>query len=333
MPIRRRILFGGIVVLACLAAMELTLQAAAWVISQSVSRGETAEGAGIVTILCIGDSHTYGLPLPPEDSYPAQLEAALAARHPERGFQVVNLGIPGLNSGYVLNRLEAQLFQLRPQLVMVWVGINNLWNVAERGTPELEEGVAGAWGSLRRALLKLRLYRLASIAWYSSTGHQYDPEERGGWYAGERSPSAHPLPGEWPGDPAPGLLADLERMAALTRAVDTPIVFVAYPMLGQRSINEVIEEAAGRVGAPLIVTRNDLLRANRKGHGAAELIDHRAGPHPSRLLYAYMVESMLLEVERTLDAWHGLGLRALPPSAGLGGHDGADEVIGLDHEQ
>jgi hypothetical protein len=330
MPLRRRLLFGLVVVLACLVAMELTLQGAAWVVAQNVSRAGSAEVGDAITILCVGDSHTYGLPLPPEESYPAQLEAALAERHPNRRFQVVNLGIPGLTSGFVANRLESQLFQLRPQLVMVWVGINNLWNVAER---ESAARNGGTWDALRRGLLKLRLFRLASIAWFNATGHQYDPEQRGGWYDGERSPSAVPPPGRTLRDHVPGLLADFERMAELTRAVDTPIVFVAYPMRGQMQINRVIEQAAGQVGAPLIDTTRDLARAARDGHGASDLIDHRAGPHPSRLLYAYIVESMLPEVERTLEAWHGIELGAPSPSAAGGGLDRADEALGLDHQQ
>ena len=34
------------------------------------------------------------------------------------------------------------------------------------------------------------------------------------------------------------------------------------------------------------------------------LVDERAGPHPSKLLYAYVVESMLPVLDAVLGAWY-----------------------------
>jgi hypothetical protein len=149
---------------------------------------------------------------------------------------VVNLGIPGLNSTFVANRLERQIFQLRPGLVIVWVGINNLWNAVERQAGSATDDPL-RW---RRPLMRSRLFRLASIAWFNATGHQYDAEGRGGWYEGELPPSGRVADGVEMPDPAPGLARDLTRMVELTRSVDTPILFVAYPMAGQRAISRVI---------------------------------------------------------------------------------------------
>jgi hypothetical protein len=42
------------------------------------------------------------------------------------------------------------------------------------------------------------------------------------------------------------------------------------------------------------------------------LIDERAGPHPSRLLYAYVVEDMVPAVESALAAWHGFAMANSP---------------------
>ena len=180
----------GFALLAVLVCAELFLQAASW-LTRSVGRRDSLEDAvagarNSETILCVGDSHTFGLPLPQEESYPAQLEVVLAQRHPGRDFQVVNLGIPGMNSGYAANRLERQMLQLRPRLVIVWVGINNQWNVAETDRSDAPRALDEA----RRVLLNSRLFRLASIAWFTRASHQYDPEQHGGWYEGEMPPSA-----------------------------------------------------------------------------------------------------------------------------------------------
>ncbi len=106
--------------LVALLAGELFLQAASFIASRAGARGDAAAAdADAITILCVGDSHTYGLPFPAEESYPAQLEARLSERHPTSVFQVVNLGIPGMNSSFLANRLERQMLQLRPRLVLV----------------------------------------------------------------------------------------------------------------------------------------------------------------------------------------------------------------------
>ncbi len=231
--------------------------------------------------------------MPKEESYPAQLEERLAGRHPGRIFQVVNLGIPGMNSSYLANRLERQTLQLRPQLIILWVGINNQWNVAE--TSE------GPGTGLRRVLLHSRLFRLLSIAWYTRTGHQYDPEEHGGWFEGELSPSSRrPEAEAVPADLAPGLAGDLARVVATARALDTPVVFLTYPMRKQRPLNRVIQQAAFELDVPVVDALRDLERAVADGHTIPTLIDTSQGPHPSGLLYGYIVDSLLPLVENAL---------------------------------
>jgi len=292
---------GGLVVGLVLAEIGLQFVgfAARHIMAREASGGADA---AVVTILCVGDSHTYGLPLPEDESYPAQLEVALRALHPEQPFRVVNLGVPSLNSTFVANRLERQIFQLEPQLVIVWVGVNNLWNVVETRQWERPD----RWRALRRVLMHLRLFRLASIAWFNSTGHQYDPGARGGWFEGELQPSGRLPHGAAAPDPAPGLARDLERMTELTRSLEVPILFVGYPMFGQQPISEIIHVTGARLGVGVVDSATAMRRALAEGHGIEALIDRRAGPHPSGLLYGYVVQAMLPMVEDTLAAWHGL---------------------------
>ena len=311
-PLRFKWLLALVALVGSLLAAELTLQIAAAVAGRWASRAAGDVSApDTITVLSVGDSHTFGFPLPPEDAYPAQLEAALAARHPQLDFRVVNLGVPGLNSTFVANRLEGQMFQLRPHLVIVWVGINNVWNAAETGA----EADAQAWRSVREALLGVRLFRLASLVWFSETGHQYDVEGRGGWFKGERPPSELFEEGQEIVDSWGRLGPDLERMIALSHGLDTPILFVTYPLNGAAAINGTIRRVAGQEGVAVIDTRRSLARAAQSGHQRPELIDERAGPHPTRLLYGYVVEDMLPAVEAALSTWHGLPGRADPGAA------------------
>lgn len=51
----------------------------------------------IYRIICIGDSRTFGMEMPYEDSYPAQLERLLNSHGGGRRYEVINAGIPGTN--------------------------------------------------------------------------------------------------------------------------------------------------------------------------------------------------------------------------------------------
>jgi hypothetical protein len=289
----------AIAVVGSFVAMELALQVASLAVRTFAGERRIEEGQGAV-ILCVGDSHTYGLPLPEEESYPSQLQRALDHRHGEGTFRVVNLGIPSVNSDFVLNRLERQIVQLDPVVVVVWVGINNLWNAVELDARVDEP--SPAW--LRWAAWS-RLGRLFSIAFHRGVGHQYDPDVRGGWYDGEAAPSGVAAGRRFLPDPGPGLERDLVAMGELARRHDLPIVFISYPLRSQRAISRSIERAAGRLGAPLVDAALDLERARADGHGRDALIDRRAGPHPSKLLYGYVVESLTLTLEGTVRSWYG----------------------------
>ena len=111
---------------------------------------ELADGSRVV--LCVGDSHTRGRPDP--DNYPAALEQILNARTGER-WRVINLGVPGQNTGQVRLRFERYLAYYRPTVVLHWGGINNGWNQAERD---------GSRGFLATLVEHSRLIRFLRVA-------------------------------------------------------------------------------------------------------------------------------------------------------------------------
>lgn len=109
------------------------------------------------TILCEGDSFTYGIG---GAAYPAQLEAILNRRAGKKLFRVVNKGVPGLNTAILADELEKDILKYQPDALFVIVGDNNSWNSIrlEAPSPELPWSVG-----LDRALLHSRAYKFAKL--------------------------------------------------------------------------------------------------------------------------------------------------------------------------
>ena len=150
-----RALLAGIACAALAALLlELALQLAA---RFSEDRSGAWRSGATHRILVVGDSHAYGAFVAPERSLPAQLQRLLDERAPGR-HSVLNRGVPGMNSAQVRNRLPVWLSRHAPDLVVVWVGINNSWNVAE------VERAPGAGSALLSGLAThSRLYRLVRV--------------------------------------------------------------------------------------------------------------------------------------------------------------------------
>jgi lysophospholipase L1-like esterase len=211
------------------------------------------------------------------------LERMLSARHPERAFEVMNLGRAGVNSAWVANRLQANLLAYRPQLVIVWVGVNDLWNTLETES----WAISDPWLRLQRLLLRSKVYRLLTVI--RSTGANDDARER-------RGP---PISGEQLAAVQKGLAFDLERMVRTSFALRIPILLMNYPV-PYNVVNATIRTSGDGLGVPVVKTDVDLARAQRDGHPQAALLTFGAGPHPTGLLYRYVAESTLPHVEMLL---------------------------------
>ncbi len=79
------------------------------------------------TILCLGNSFTYGVGAPPEKSYPVQLQELFTQKSPVK-VQVINAGQANINTSYQLNHLEETLDRYHPDLVILQTGEPNKWN-------------------------------------------------------------------------------------------------------------------------------------------------------------------------------------------------------------
>ena len=291
---------AGIVGIALVLA-EVLLRLAALVAPALGGQATEPVPPGAVTILVVGDSHAAGGGAAPEESLPAHLERMLTARHPGTTFRVVNRGLSGANSAWVANRLERNIETYDPVLIIVWVGLNDIWNLTET-----EVWPGGGWNvAVRRMLLHSRLYRLATVVWHTGAW-----EADSGWMlqrqAGLRIGSVPPE------DVRRGLNFDLERMARMAFARRIPVILMQYP-LPYPVVNRTLWDTARRMGIPLVQTTRDVRRASADGHDRTEILSFAAGPHPTGLLYRYIAESMLPQVEKDLRA---KGVRLVAPALG-----------------
>src|SRR5262245_64249912 len=67
---------------------------------------EKPKPPGVFRIVIAGDSVTMGSGVEDDEAYPALLERALEARHEPRRYEVLNLGLIGLNIHQVMARLR-----------------------------------------------------------------------------------------------------------------------------------------------------------------------------------------------------------------------------------
>ncbi|CAB1059377.1 Acyl-CoA thioesterase I [Olavius sp. associated proteobacterium Delta 1] len=86
--------------------------------------GKTNDLAG-QTIICFGDSLTYGTGAGKEMDYPSQLSTMIAG-------PVINAGVPGDTTARALQRLERDVLAKSPDLVLLTLGGNDLKNGVAR---------------------------------------------------------------------------------------------------------------------------------------------------------------------------------------------------------
>ena len=72
-------------------------------------------------ITCFGDSLTYGIGAAGDKSYPAQLSKMT-------GRPIINAGIPGNTTADALKRLEADVLEKSPRMVLITLGGNDMKN-------------------------------------------------------------------------------------------------------------------------------------------------------------------------------------------------------------
>ena len=117
---------AGIVV--CLLAMELILRVIGAIYAYRSESDEVIKDPAQCTILCVGDSVTFGLGAPRIQSYPAQLQRLLNTGTPQKKINVINRGRPGYNTTLLLETLSYDIREAKPDIVLILTGGANSWN-------------------------------------------------------------------------------------------------------------------------------------------------------------------------------------------------------------
>lgn len=111
------VIFG---VFIALAAVEVGLRLSGLIVLslQEARNMSSARKIGTYRILCLGESTT-------QNEYPPFLEAILNQNSSGIKFSVIDKGLTGANTTFILSQLEAYLDKYRPDLVITMMGIND----------------------------------------------------------------------------------------------------------------------------------------------------------------------------------------------------------------
>lgn len=115
--------------LIAIIGLEFVLQLGALFVWYTRSEVAESYATEYRRILCLGDSNTFGVWLDnrEQEAYPRRLQAKWndGVRNP---VEVLNLGYPGVNSSWLLANYSEMLELLRPNIVIVMVGVNDFWS-------------------------------------------------------------------------------------------------------------------------------------------------------------------------------------------------------------
>jgi lysophospholipase L1-like esterase len=151
---RLALVLGSLVV--TLALLEGFLQIGAWAMHASEREAPEDFESGTLSVLCLGDSNTYGFYVDRAEAYPQRLEALWREHGYEPPIDVMNLGFPGLNSSRLLLQYPELVERLAPDLIIIMIGVNDFWTV-----PASSDEEAGLFTPARRLLERhSRVYRL-----------------------------------------------------------------------------------------------------------------------------------------------------------------------------
>lgn len=173
-----------------------------------------ARAPDLLRIVAVGDSCTFGGG-GDESAYPAVLQQLLRARgsSPVR-YEVVNAAISGADSQAALRRLVSKVLPLRPAVVTIYIGWNDLMKYSPGSQTDaglasrLRRSVDGLW--LVRGLRKAVFFHLRPTLAAPEVG----PESRTGRFRSF----------------TPGVFeANLRRMTAASSAAGARTVFVTLP--------------------------------------------------------------------------------------------------------
>jgi lysophospholipase L1-like esterase len=135
------------------------------------------------TIVFLGDSITALGARP--GGYVAQVSEVIATNHPGRGIEVIGSGISGNKVPDLQTRLDADVLQKHPSVVVIYIGINDVWHwekprvadVERVGTTreDFENGLRDLIGRIQQNGARVILCTPSVIGERTGGGNPQDP--------------------------------------------------------------------------------------------------------------------------------------------------------------
>ncbi len=121
-------------------------------------------GSSLTTILCVGDSFTYGGRVNPDQTYPVLLSQKLNKAAGKRNYLVVNKGICESNSRIHAIKIPAWLDKYRPDIVIVLSGSANRFH------PVIYKNIEEGWGqkTIRYLITEVRVAKMFRILYLTA---------------------------------------------------------------------------------------------------------------------------------------------------------------------
>lgn len=92
----------------------------------------TEKAPGVLRVVTLGASSTFGYHNRDDRTYPSQLQDILDRRCPGQAYEVLNLGIPHLTSSHIRALFLAEGVALRPDIVTFYEGYNDAMEMDEK---------------------------------------------------------------------------------------------------------------------------------------------------------------------------------------------------------
>ena len=164
MKICKKILFYLIFAVIIVCSMEFILRITGdlYLNNLYVQKNAYLRVPSKTTIICLGESSTAGLYVNRQDSYPAQLKEMLKQEYPEKDISVIVPPHVGQNTSQVSNRIKHYIDLYKPSLIVLMVGYNNEWSLAESNIGKFLKlnGMQVFKVKILVQLNKLRLFKL-----------------------------------------------------------------------------------------------------------------------------------------------------------------------------
>lgn len=116
------------------------------------------KGPGVLRVLCLGDSQTFGNGVAQDRTYAARLQARMAAREGAPPVEVINTGVQGWDPVQEVDLLERVTPLMEPDVVILGMNLNDMGDAVRTHKEQLIDTRTGEFA--RDGLKKWTPYRL-----------------------------------------------------------------------------------------------------------------------------------------------------------------------------